>query len=38
MVVSIRENDILMPILLKPRFYATVVVSMSWGDPFRMLI
>ena len=31
MVVSISgENDILMTILLKPRFYATVVVSRSW--------
>ena len=32
------KNDILMTILPKPRFYATVVVSRSWWDPFRMLI
>ena len=32
------KNDKLMTILLKPRFYATVVVSRSWWDPFRMLI
>ena len=31
MVVSIREkSDIFMTILLKPRFYAAVIVSRSW--------
>ena len=32
------KNDILMTILLKPRFYAIVIVSRSWWDSFRMLI
>ena len=36
--IYIRGNDILMTILLKSRFYVTVVVSRSWSDPFRMLI
>ena len=38
MVGYIRGNDILMTILIKSRFYAAVVVSRTWSDPFRMLI
>ena len=36
--LSAEKNDILLTILLKLRFYATVVVSRCWWDPFRMLI